>query len=78
MVGQPRRNRRASADSSAAYAGSSAPISFGGQLFQQGRQDYLAGRYDEAVAKLEAASRASHELSDSDRERLPGSPTSPV
>ncbi len=43
-----------------------------GQLFQQGRQDYLAGRYAEAVAELEAASHASSDLNDSDRERLPG------
>ncbi|HEY2252909.1 MAG TPA: hypothetical protein VGH74_17680, partial [Planctomycetaceae bacterium] len=42
------------------------------QLFLKGRQDYLSGRYDEAVAELEAADRASGGLSDYDRERLPG------
>jgi len=64
------REAAANADSSASTpAGAALSAS---QLFQQGRQDYLAGRYDESVAALEAASRASRDLSDSDRERLPG------
>ena len=49
-----------------------APSLTGSQHFLQGRQDYLAGRFAEAVAQLEAASRASGDLNDADRERLPG------
>src|SRR5579863_3643704 len=72
---EPSRVREAagSADSSASSVSgpsTTAPSMTAAQLFQQGRQDYLAGRYDEAVAALEAASRASRDLSDSDRERL--------
>ena len=56
----------------AGNAESSASSLSAGQLFLQGRQDYLAGRFAEAVVELEAASRASGDLTDSDRERLPG------
>src|SRR5436190_1306098 len=69
---EPVRTRAAAgnaASSSSSRTGSSPTPE---QLFLQGRQDYLAGRYDEAVAELEAASRASGELTDSDRERLSG------
>src|SRR5262249_13196813 len=53
---EPARTRDAAGNAGPSAAAISSPSLTAGQLFLQGRQDYLAGRYGEAVAELEAAS----------------------
>src|SRR5258708_34923618 len=69
---EPVRTRDTAGNAASSTAAVTASSLSAGQLFLQGRQDYLAGRYVEAVAELEAASRVSSDLTDSARGRLPG------